>query len=187
MKFLFHFTSNRFDILTYITIFSKVIDANSINIPKNKSKIHNFVNYYRISQAIEQHNANKKKGKNGINHKPIYSLTHFFRKKEKFRNLWGNAANHPRRKEEERKARFGRKWGRLNGTVKPVNSGQGLITWLRNCLPSPTITLPQPVAAGKPPADSPLAAWSSPWTSSCKERTLLTRINSFDHEFLSVH
>lgn len=130
------------------------------------------------------------KKKNGINHKPIYPLTHFFRRKEKFRNLWGNAAkceSSAKERERKRKARFGRKWGRLNGTVKPVNSGQGLITWLRNCLPSPTITLPQPVAAGKPPADSPLAAWSSPWTSSCKERTLLTRINSFDHEFLNVH
>lgn len=31
----------------------------------------------------------KKKEKNGINRRPIYPLIHFFRKKEKFGNLWG--------------------------------------------------------------------------------------------------
>lgn len=33
-----------------------------------------------------------------------------------------------RKEGEERKLRFGRKSERLNGTVKPVNRGQGLIT-----------------------------------------------------------
>lgn len=112
ISFSIYFTSNRFDILAYVYTYISWYFVknsryyNSINIPKKNLRfiiltIITVIEYYMIIEQLIK--------KNGINHKPIYPLTHFFQKEGKVWKFMGKNSRQSARMIREEKRKKGRR------------------------------------------------------------------------------